>query len=216
MDILIGLWIVLSGAAIGAVIGTAFAPVTQRLLINSDPHPIVSMPMLASTTAIVFGLLAWRVGAHLDVVAYGCLTAVGVPLAAVDLVEYRLPRPLLSALYVILVGLFGLEAALEHDLGSLIRAVSGMAALLAFYLVMALLSNGGVGAGDVRLAGALGLAMAWRGWTTLMTGALLGLVYAAVIAAITLARQRSTGEIRISLGPAMIGGALTVVLIPIG
>ncbi len=46
-----------------------------------------------------------------------------------------------------------------------------MAILFTFYLVIALATHDALGAADIRLAGLLGLALAWKGWDTFLTGA---------------------------------------------
>lgn len=208
--------IVLACAALGAVVGAAATPVTRRLLTERDHHRLASAPVLAAATAIVFGLLAWRIGIHPDLAAYCCLAAAGIPLAAIDLIEHRLPWPLLAPLYPVLVGLFGLSALLGHDPARLLRAMLGMVALLAFYLLIALLSRGGLGAGDVRLAGVLGLALAWHGWTALVFGTVLGLLCAAVAGAILVTVRRATRRTPIPFGPALIAGAVIALLVPLG
>jgi leader peptidase (prepilin peptidase) / N-methyltransferase len=43
-----------------------------------------------------------------------------------------------------------------------------MAILAAFYLILALISGGGLGAGDVKLGGLLGLTLAWLSWAALV------------------------------------------------
>jgi len=216
MDAVTELPIVLACAALGAVVGAAATPLTRRLLTERDQHRLASAPVLVSATAIMFDLLAWRIGFHPDLAAYGCLAAAGIPLAAVDLIEHRLPHSLVLPLYPTLVGLFGLAALLDHDPARLLRAVLGMVTLLAFYLVIALLSRGGLGAGDVRLAGVLGLALAWHGWMALVSGTVLGLLCAAVSGAILVAVRRATRQTPIPFGPALIAGAFTALLVPLG
>ena len=208
--------IVLGFAALGAAVGAATTPLTRRLLTHRDHQPLASAPVLATATAITFGLLTWRIGLRLDLAAYACLAAACVPLAAIDLIEHRLPSVLVLPLYPAVTGLLGLATVLGHEPARLLRAALGMIALLAFYLVIALLSRGGLGAGDVRLAGALGLALAWRSWTTVLSGTLLGLLYAAVAGAVLIIARRADRRTRIPLGPALIAGAFTALLLPLG
>jgi leader peptidase (prepilin peptidase)/N-methyltransferase len=208
--------IVLGCAALGAAIGMATVPVTRWFLPDRDRHPLASVPALASATAIVFGLVAWRIGLHPVLAAYACLAAASIPLAAIDLIDHRLPSALLLPLYPVLAGLFGLAALLAHNDAPLLRALLGMAALFAFYLVVALLGRGRLGAGDVRLGGVLGMALAWRGWTTLAAGTVLGLLYAALAGAILIILRRASRHTLLPFGPALIAGALTALLLPLG
>lgn len=208
--------IVLGFAALGAAVGTVATPLTRRLLTHRDHQPLASTRVLATATATMFGLLAWRIGLHPDLAADACLAAAGVLLAAIDLIEHRLPSVLVVPLYPAVAGLLGLAGLLGHEPARLLRAGLGMIALLVFYLVIALLSRGGLGAGDVRLAGVLGLALAWRGWTTLLLGTVLGLLYAAVAGAVLIILRRADRRTRIPFGPALLAGAFTALLVPLG
>jgi hypothetical protein len=58
-------------------------------------HPLIEAVTLASVTACLFGLLAWRVGVRPELLAYSALAAVGVPLAVIDVLEQRLSTKLL-------------------------------------------------------------------------------------------------------------------------
>jgi leader peptidase (prepilin peptidase)/N-methyltransferase len=81
---------------------------------------------LASVTACLFELLAWRVGVRPELPAYSALAAVGVPLAAIDVLEQRLPAKLLMPAYPIVAALLALAAIAEHDGTAILRSLAGM------------------------------------------------------------------------------------------
>lgn len=54
-----------------------------------------------------------------------------------------------------------------------IRAGTRMAVALAVFLAIGMTTPDAIGAGDVRLAGAVGWVLAWHGWATLALGATL-------------------------------------------
>ena len=64
------------------------------------------------------------------------------------------------------------------------------------YLVIALAAPDSLGAADIRLAGLLGLALAWRGWTTLVAGTLLALLYASLTGATPTITVGTTSDVR--------------------
>jgi leader peptidase (prepilin peptidase)/N-methyltransferase len=139
-----------------------------------------------------------------------------VPLAAIDVVEQRLPNVLLLPSFPIVIALFAVAVVVQRDWAEIIRALIGMSALCAVLLSIVVASRCGMGAADARLAGLLGLGMAWHSWATLIVATMLGLVCAAVVEAGLIATRRATPQTSIPLSPALIAGALVAVLIPLG
>lgn len=209
-------WLIVACAALGAALGVAAVPVVGRLLTGQHAHPAhpaASVLVTASASAVLFGLLAWRIGAHIELAAYGCLAAASIPLTAVDLIEQRLPTAVVLPLYPLVGAVFGVATVIDHDDAAMMRALLGMSCLLGFYLVIALTTRGALGAGDVRLAGVLGLALAWRGWTALITGTLVGLLAAALGGAALIAARRADRHTPIPFGPALVAGTMTAILV---
>jgi leader peptidase (prepilin peptidase) / N-methyltransferase len=210
-------WAVPFWAALGALIGTTLRRPGRALLPGPrQAHPLIAAVTLASITACLFGLLAWRVGVRPELLAYSVLAAVGVPLAAIDVLEQRLPAKLLMPAYPIVGALLALAAIAEHNGTAILRSLAGMIFLFVFYLIIALAAPGALGAADIRLAGLLGLALGWPGWTTVIDGALLGLLYGSLTGAIMIVLRRATCHTLIPFGPALIAGAFTGLLLPLG
>lgn len=163
-------------------------------------------------TAAAVALLFAKFGDQPESVVFGFLALVGVALVLVDLAVQRLPDRLTLPAYPVLVTLLALTAIIEHDGGALGRALIGGLVLAACYLVLAVLSGGRLGGGDVKLAGLIGLALGWLGWGSLVTGACLGFLLAAIVSLALLAGRRVTRTTLISFGPYMLGGALLATL----
>lgn len=207
----IALWV-----ALGLSVGGTLALVVPRLTnASSGGRRVLSAAVLIPTTGVLFGLLAWRVHPLPILVGDSAVAAVAVPLAAIDLVEQRLPRTLVLAAYPAAIVASVVATAQERDGSALVRSMLGMAALFMFFLTLAVVT-GDVGAGDVRLVGVLGLMLAWRSWTCLLAGTVLGLTGAAVVAVALIATGRGSLRTRIALGPALIAGAFAAVLVPLG
>jgi leader peptidase (prepilin peptidase)/N-methyltransferase len=171
---------------------------------------------LASITACLFGLLAWRVNARPELLAYSALAAVGVPLAAIDALDQRLPSKLLMTAYPIVATLLVLAAITEHNGTAILRSLASMIVLSAFYLIIALAAPGALGTADIRLAGLLGLTLGWPGWTTIISGAMLGLLYGSLTAVTMIVLRRATRHTLIPFGPPLIAGAFTALLVATG
>jgi len=167
---------------------------------------------LELVTALVMGLLFWRFGGQPDMLAFCFLGALGVTLSAIDLSVQRLPDRLVLPAYPVMIGLLTFAALTGHAAGALGRALLGGLVLGGTYLVLALLRPGGIGGGDVKLAGLAGLALGWLGWPTLIAGAALGFMLSGAVSLVLIAARRLTLQSMISFGPFLLGGALLAAL----
>jgi leader peptidase (prepilin peptidase)/N-methyltransferase len=113
---------------------------------------------------------------------------------------------------VIAGGLLGLAALVRGELGSFLRALAGMVALYALYYLLMLIYPAGMGFGDVKLAGVVGLYLGWLGWAEVMIGGFLGFVIGALSGLGLMAARRATRKSALPFGPAMLLGALIAVL----
>jgi leader peptidase (prepilin peptidase)/N-methyltransferase len=201
-----------------AITGLALNPVVQRVGGPQGLPQLAKAGRVAITTALatstLFGLLAWRFGAGLELVAFSALALFGVRLALVDLVELRLPTALIMPLYPVTLGLLGLAAAAEGSYVDLFRAVSGMVVLPMTYLALALLSRGGIGTGDVRLAGPVGLVLGWESWTAVLAGTVIAFIYASIAILVIAANGQANRSTPVPFGPAMLAGVFTFVIVP--
>jgi len=178
-------------------------------------------PIVELATGLFFVLVAARlwpltdvptealplVSRLLSLVAFLWLAGVSVALAVIDVEHHRLPDAIVLPSYAVGALLLATSSVLVGDWAALVRAAIGLVALFAFYLIAALSYPGGMGFGDVKLAGVLGLYLAWLGWGEFAVGAfaafLLGGVFALVLV-VTRRVQRTGG---IPFGPWMLAGA---------
>jgi leader peptidase (prepilin peptidase)/N-methyltransferase len=87
-----------------------------------------------------------------------------------------------------------------------------MAALYGFYFALAFVYPAGMGFGDVKLAGVLGLLLGWLGWGALVVGAFFGFVLGGVVGAALMFARRAGRRTAIPFGPFMLAGAFLAVL----
>lgn len=144
-------------------------------------------------------------GAVPVVAAYAYLAVTGVVLAVIDARTHRLPNRIVLPAYPVLAVLFASACVLGAPWSSLLRAIAGGALLFAFYWM--LWRAGGVGGGDVKLAGVLGAAAGWAGWQALALGALAGLVLGGAFGLALVALRRASRRTAVPFGPFMIAGA---------
>jgi len=147
------------------------------------------------------------VGTTLALVAYLYLAAVSVALALIDLDTHTLPDRIVLPSYVVgIVLLFGAAIA-NGDFGPLATAGIGLAALWQLYFLLAMVYPGGMGFGDVKLAGVLGLYLGWLGWGPLAVGAFSAFLLGGVYAIVLVVTKRVSRKGGIPFGPWMLAGA---------
>lgn len=169
-------------------------------------------PFVASTVvSAVFAasLLAARFGMTAQLPVYLYFAVVGVPLAAIDAATGKLPDRLTLPSYPILVILVSAANGASTNQGSTVRAATAAALLVALFFAAAL--KRGVGLGDVKLAGLLGLVLGFQSWTTVYNGMLAAFVLAAIF--IVSRSARGGGRERIPLGPFLVAGTMVAVLL---
>jgi leader peptidase (prepilin peptidase) / N-methyltransferase len=176
---------------------------------------IAATPGLGWRSACFAGLIGALVGARLGwtpallLAAY--LIPVGVALAVVDWRTRLLPTKVIAPSYLVLVVLAVVAAAMGGDWHDLARAGWGWLAAGGLFFVMWLVYPAGMGYGDVRLSGLLGIALGYVGWGELLVGLfaafLLGGLGGGLLSLLRIVDRRSY-----PFGPFMLLGAVVGVL----
>jgi leader peptidase (prepilin peptidase) / N-methyltransferase len=188
-------------------------PVVSWLLLrarcrNCGGRISVRYPLVELGTAALFAAFGIRFGIHADLPAYLYLAAVGVALTMIDIDLLRLPDALTLPSYPIGIALLGIAAWADDAPHAFVRALLGMAALGAFYGVVWLLYPAGMGLGDVKLAGVVGLYLAWLGWGQLLVGAFAAFAVGAVVSIAIVGFKGGGRKTRVPFGPFMLIGLL--------
>lgn len=160
---------------------------------------VPSIPLSGSTGSLIAGIL--------QLVAFLYLAAISLALALIDLDTKRLPNVIVLPAYGVGAILLGAAAILSGDLPSLGRAALGTILLGGFYLILSFVRPGAMGLGDVKLAGVLGMFLAWLGWDVLAVGAIGGFILGGLFGVVLIVVQRSRRPAAIPFGPWMLAGA---------
>ena len=162
---------------------------------------MVSGASAESTTGVVANVLV--------LVAFLWLAGVSVALALIDLDTHKLPNVIVLPSYLVGGILLATTGILNSDFDALIRAGVGMAALWLAYFLMAMLYPGGMGFGDVKLAGVLGLYLGFVGWGALLVGAFAAFFFGGLYAIGLMIARKAGRKSGIPFGPWMLIGAWT-------
>lgn len=147
------------------------------------------------------------VAAALELLAYLYLAAISVALAVIDADVRRLPDSIVLPAYGVGVVLLGTVDLLRGDAAPAALAAAGAGLSFLLYLALALVKRGGMGFGDVKLAGVLGLFLGHSGLPALLVGTVAGFFLGGVFGAVLLVSRRSTRSTAIPFGPWMLAGA---------
>ncbi len=167
-------------------------------------------PLVEAATGVIFALIATRfVAADLPgaIPAFLYLGAISIALTLIDLDTHRLPNAIVLPAYPVSIALLSIGSFATGDWISLARAAAGAGAMFAFYLALALIRPRGMGFGDVKLSGVLGLYLGWLGWDALAVGTFAAFLLGGVFSIVLLVSRRVGRRSGIPFGPWMIGGA---------
>ena len=175
-------------------------------------------PLVEAATGIFFAGIAWwalaggiptenEIALGLALLALIYLAAISVALTMIDLDTHTLPNRIVLPAYIVGAVLLGASSLIIGDWEALIRAAIGMAALYVAYFIMLLAYPGGMGFGDVKLAGVLGLYLAWFGWGPLAVGAFAAFVLGGIFSILMLLLRKVNRKSGIPFGPWMLAGA---------
>lgn len=207
-----GLWWVLGAALIGLGLGAAASTLTRRLL-RGERDIAGSWWLGGAVTAVLLAVLAWRVGARGEVAVYGFAAVLAVPLAIVDWCEHRLPRLVAWPQLAGVVAGFGALCLARHEVEPGVRAVGGLVAAGGLILVLAVLTRGGVGAGDIGVAAVVGAVTGWIGWPQVAGALVVASLVALLLVVVPGAHRRDEQErSTVPFGPCLFGGALVMFL----
>lgn len=203
---------------VAAVLGFVLSPLAELLIARTMPR-LGALPALpvrittAAVTGVACAAFALRFGNAPELPAFLLLGILGVQLARIDLTQHLLPNPLVFALLTGGALLLVLAWAVNGNGGALLRSLLGAAILFAAYLILALISPSGLGMGDVKLAGPLGLYLGYLGWSQLLYGGLIGFILNGVFTLIVVSVKRQDKGAEVAHGPSMLAAAAAVALL---
>lgn len=173
----------------------------------------VRYPLLEAVTAVLFGLVGARLAGDAALPAFLVVTAGLVALSAVDLERFVLPNRILYPTLFLASPLFVVAASVGGEWASLRDAAVGGAAAFLILFAIHVVSPRGMGFGDVRLAGLLGVTLGWLGLGHVFLGLFLGFLLASVIGVALIVLGLRSRKDRLPFGPFLAAGAMVAVLV---
>lgn len=144
-------------------------------------------------------------GVLFQVLAFAVFFAGTAILAVIDARTMRLPSRVLHPVAWSVLILLAAAAANSGSWSRLVAALASCAVLVAVFFL--LYKTSGLGFGDVRLAGLLGLYLGWFGPAAVLTGLTVGALIGGVTGALLLAARRVGRHRMLPYGPFLVLGA---------
>lgn len=184
---------------------------TDRNIIG-DAHNFsqsaVFVPAIATLGAIAGVALLWRFDFTVELFAYALLTAALVGQSIVDAATHRLSRRITTGTIVLGAPLLVIAAVFADDPGRLVVSLACSMLLFVVFLLLWVLSRGGIGGGDVRLAIVMGMYLGWLGASYVLVAVMVASVCAGIVALLLLIGRRATRTTRLAFGPYLALGTL--------
>lgn len=140
------------------------------------------------------------------------LITFGVPLSIIDVREHRLPNVLTGALLLLSLCLAAAGAITLQNHHRLVESFLGALSLPAFYLLVSLITRGGVGMGDVKLSISVGLISGYFGWSVLWMSTFLAVATGAIFSISSMIIGKVSAKDAIPFGPFILLGQFLALL----
>lgn len=166
----------------------------------------------AGASAVAGALLGWSLGADWSLLFLVPIVPVLVALSVVDWRTKLLPTWVISRIYVVLVPLVLVVGLVTGEWDDVLRAFWGWLITGGLYFVLWFVNSSGLGYGDVRLSGVIGICLGHLGWGELFAGVYSAFILGGVLGGV-LALAKVVDRRGVPFGPFMVAGALLGVLL---
>ncbi|MGQ0678456.1 MAG: prepilin peptidase [Actinomycetota bacterium] len=170
-------------------------------------------PLLELFTGLAWVAVGARLGLSTILPAFLAYATTLAILSAVDLDERRIPNKVLGPMAVVGAVLLAAAAMVTGRPGVLLVMAVGAVGYALPMLLLAIVAPGSMGMGDIKLAGYIGMHLAWFGLEHVLIGALLAFIIGAAVGLLLIALRKKGRKDTVPFGPSMaLGGLLPLFL----
>lgn len=192
-------------------------PVVSWLVLRGrcrDCHGPISprYPLVELLTGVLFLAAGVRFGSSAPLAAYCVFFAVLVAISGIDLDHHLIPNRIVYPGGLAVLALLALASGVQGSTRSFVDALIGGVLGFGVLLIIHLIQPRGMGFGDVRLAGLIGLASGWLGVAHVAVALFMGFLSGAIVGLVLMAAGRAGRRSRIPFGPFLAVGAVVAVL----
>lgn len=137
----------------------------------------------------------------------------GARLAWIDARTHLLPNRIILPWYLFALVLLGAALVLAGDGAGLLRTLLGGAILFSFYLLLHLIQPRGMGLGDVKLAGIMGLYLGYLSWSHLLLGTVAAFLLGGLASLVFIVLRRAGLKTSLAFGPYLVIGTTAALFV---
>jgi leader peptidase (prepilin peptidase) / N-methyltransferase len=169
-------------------------------------------PVVELATGVLFALMAYRIGVNWLLPGFLVFSLVTMILVLTDLDWKRIPNAILFPGGAIAAGLLAVGAFLEGTPAHLGRAALAGLIYFGILFLMAILTRGGMGMGDVKLVALLGFFGGYLSWAVFIASAISGFIIGGMVGLVLLITGRKGRKDEVPFGPPLIFGSWLAIL----
>ena len=164
-------------------------------------YPLTEVTVCGLIVLVVLHFPAWFVA-----LSWIAFVVLGTALAIIDLKFFRLPDFLTLSLACIVVALLISDALKNGHHNQLKSALICSFSLFTFYLLINILSRGGMGMGDAKLAITIGFITGYNGWRSTFIATLVAFTGGALVGIGLILFKGAGRKTAVPFGPFMLAG----------
>jgi len=165
----------------------------------------VRYPLIELLTGVLFSIVVYKYGFNLSGLFYCLFVAALIVVTFIDLDHFLIPNNVVLTMLVMGLGFHIFVGAFSPLNVFLAFVGAGL-----FFLLLYVISRGGLGGGDVKLAAVLGL---WLGWPDTALAIFLGSLIGSIIGITLIALRIKKRKEPIPYGPYLVLGTLIVLFV---
>jgi len=166
-------------------------------------------PIIELLTGLIFLLSLTKFGLSMDFLFYIILFSILIVISGIDYHHQIIPDSLVLITFVLGIGLKLTLFSIDGQAIDIINSSSGLLIGGGFLLLVAIVSRGGMGGGDIKLMAALGF---WIGWKYTILALLLSFIIGGILSlGLLITKVKSRGEF-IPFGPFLVIGFIVTAL----
>ncbi len=169
----------------------------------------IQYPLVEIFNGIIYLILFSHFGVSIDFVFYALMSSVLIAIAFIDIREMIIPDSLVISILVLSIVQKGLNYYLYNIVPDILGSLGGLVLAGGLFFLIVVISQGGMGGGDVTLIGALGFV---HGIRLILLNILLSFVSGAIISVFLLVTKIKTKKDPIPFGPFIIFASFIVLL----